>query len=56
MPEYKPPARVMALAARVKGVPIAHALLPDGCIVIVFEDGRKLTFAPVPASKPGKGK
>jgi len=56
---------VMALADQVGGVPIAHALRPDGCIVIVFEDGRKLVFepegddpsqSPHPVADGGKGK
>jgi hypothetical protein len=38
-----PPTHVLALAEKVNGVPIAWAIKPDKTI-IVFEDGRKLTF------------
>ena len=42
MPLYPPPV-VLALAAKAKGNPIAWREIPTGW-VIVFEDGRKLTF------------
>lgn len=41
--EIKFPARILALAEQVKGNPIAYSE-NDERIVIVFEDGRKLTF------------
>lgn len=41
--EIKFPARILALAEQVKGVPLAYHE-DDERIVIVFVDGRKLTF------------
>lgn len=63
------PARVHALAQTVNGEALAYREHDDGSIVIVFTDGRKLTFdkvsevetpsdvgssAPPPASLPPK--
>ena len=48
MSEIKIPARVQALAEKAGGNPIAWNGKADGSIVIVFEDGRKLTFEPEP--------
>jgi hypothetical protein len=42
--DYKPSARVMALALASNGLPIADRVTETGVVVIVFSDGRKLTF------------
>jgi hypothetical protein len=44
MAEYKPSMIVAKLAEKLRGKPIAEAIRIDGTVVIVFEDGRKLTF------------
>lgn len=46
---YEPMPHIIALAAAAGGIPIADATKPDGTIVIVMQDGRKLTFTPQPA-------
>ena len=50
-PEIKIPARIQALAEKAGGNPIAWNGKADGSIVIVFEDGRKLTFEPMSSPK-----
>jgi hypothetical protein len=44
MGEYKPSMIVAKLAGKLHATPIAEAIRIDGTVVIVFEDGRKLTF------------
>ncbi len=41
---YRPSMIVAKLAEKVHGNPIAETIRIDGTVVIVFEDGRKLTF------------
>lgn len=51
MTDTKIPAVILGLASQVNGSPIAWKEYPDR-VVIVFEDGRKLTFdkaEPMPA-------
>jgi hypothetical protein len=45
MPDYRPSQIVAKLAEKVGGIPIAEAIRLDGTVVIIFQDGRKLTFA-----------
>ena len=44
MSEFRPSTIVAKLAEKLHGKPIAENIRSDGTVVIVFEDGRKLTF------------
>jgi hypothetical protein len=41
---YRPSTIVVKLAEKLHANPIAERIYPDGLVVIVFEDGRKLSF------------
>jgi hypothetical protein len=42
--EYRPSSIVAKLAGKLHSKPVAEFIRLDGTVVIVFEDGRKLTF------------
>ena len=46
MADYKPSSLVVSLCKKLRAIPIAESdrLKTDGVLVIVVEDGRKLTF------------
>ena len=44
MSDYKPSSIVVSLCKKLNTVPVAEAIRPDGTVVIVVADGRKLVF------------
>ena len=44
MDNYRPSSIVVSLCRKLNAIPVAETLRPDGTVVIVVADGRKLTF------------
>jgi hypothetical protein len=44
MDHYIPTPQVLAFANLMHGIPIDHSEKSDGIIVVVFQDGRKMSF------------